>query len=263
MREFKVFKNGDFTVMSNYHLKDKNLSLKAAGLMSKMLSLPDDWDYSLAGLVAICKESTDTIRSTLNELKCHNYIEIQKLRTEKGTFRYNYLIFENPFEKDLKMGIKPDRENPYLDEPNEENYNQSNIKESNINNKNDNIDNIDKSQKGIALKHKTLINELIRTGYIKEDDEQILLYDSLFDKYVNNGNSYTDIYSAIHYIVPRVMSRSFIDEEGKDISNKFGYLKTSIESNFRKLNSYNEELYPDDDNSSFWDDYKFIDREGR
>ena len=257
MREFKVFKNGDFTVMSNYHLKDKNLSLKAAGLMSKMLSLPEDWDYSLAGLVSICKESTDAIRSTLNELKCHNYIEIQKLRTDKGTFRYNYLIFENPFEKDLKIGNRPDGENPYLDEPDLANDSQSNIKESNINNK------IDKTDKTKKLKHKVLINELIRTGYIKEDDEQIILYDSLFDKYLDNGNSYTDIYSAIHYIVPRVLSRSFIDEEGNDISNKFGYLKTSIESNFRKLNSYNEEIYPDDDNSSFWDDYKFIDREGR
>ena len=53
------------------------------------------------------------------------------------------------------------------------------------------------------------------------------------------------------------------DEDGKEITNKFGYFKTSIETNFRKLNSLNEELYPEDDNSSFWDDYKFIDKEGR
>ena len=74
---------------------------------------------------------------------------------------------------------------------------------------------------------------------------------------------YVDIYSAIHYVVPRVMSRQFIDEEGKEIKNRFGYLKSSIESNIRKLHSYNEELYPEDDDSPFWDNYEFIDREGR
>ena len=104
---------------------------------------------------------------------------------------------------------------------------------------------------------------MIRLDYIKDDDEQIPLYDSLFNKMVNEGNSYVDIYSAIHYVVPRVMSRQFIDEEGKEIKNRFGYLKSSIESNIRKLNSYNEELYPKDDDSPFWDNYEFIDREGR
>ena len=103
----------------------------------------------------------------------------------------------------------------------------------------------------------------VRLDYIKDDDEQIPLYDSLFNKMVNEGNSYVDIYSAIHYIVPRVMSRQFIDDEGKEIKNRFGYLKSSIESNIRKLNSYNEELYPEDDDSPFWDNYEFIDRERR
>ncbi len=84
MTLFKINKNNDFTVMSNYHLRDKNLSLKAKGLLSYMLSLPDDWDYSLKGLVAICKESRDSIRTTLNELKANNYLEIDKLRGENG-----------------------------------------------------------------------------------------------------------------------------------------------------------------------------------
>ncbi len=258
MGEFKVFRNGDFTVMSNYHLKDKNLSLKAIGLLSKMLSLPDNWDYSLVGLVAICKESKDTIRTTLNELKHYNYIEIEKLRTKKGTYRYNYLIFENPRDKALKIGNKPDTENPYLVEPDMENYTQYNIKEYNINNKKYKIDNIDKTK---GPHHKALIDELIRLNYIKEDDEQIIFYDSLFDKYINNGNSYTDIYSAIHYIVPRVIDRNFIDDDGKNIMNKFGYFKAAMESNFKKLNRYKEEL--SDDDSSFWDNYEISDIEGR
>ena len=134
MKQFKIYKSGEFTVMSNYHLKDKNLSLKAIGLLSKMLSLPDDWDYSLKGLASICKESLDTIRTTLNELKCHNYIEIQKLRDKKGTYTYNYLIFENPFEKTIKMEKQPDSKKPDMVELDMENYNQYNINKYNINN---------------------------------------------------------------------------------------------------------------------------------
>ena len=104
---------------------------------------------------------------------------------------------------------------------------------------------------------------MFRYDYITEDDEQLPLYDSLFNKLLSDGYTYTEIYSSIHYILPKVMSRNLNDEDGKEITNKFGYFKTSIETNFRKLNSLNEELYPDDENSSFWNDYEFIDREGR
>ena len=74
MAVFKVEKTKNFTIMSNHHLQNKNLSLKAKGLLSYMLSLPNDWDYSLAGLVANSKESKTSIRNTLNELKEHHYL---------------------------------------------------------------------------------------------------------------------------------------------------------------------------------------------
>jgi len=73
MAVFKVEKNKNFTIMSNYHLQDKRLSLKAKGLLSYMFSLPEDWDYSLNGLVAICKEQERAIKSTLSELKEKGY----------------------------------------------------------------------------------------------------------------------------------------------------------------------------------------------
>ena len=66
---FKIEKNKNYTIMSNYHLRDKNLSLKAKGLLSFMLSLPENWDYSLSGLIAVCKEQESSIKSTLKELK--------------------------------------------------------------------------------------------------------------------------------------------------------------------------------------------------
>lgn len=74
MAVFRVERTGDYTVMSNFHLKDKRLSLKAKGLLSQMLSLPDDWDYTLSGLCFINRESKDAIRSAINELERAGYI---------------------------------------------------------------------------------------------------------------------------------------------------------------------------------------------
>ena len=86
MSVFKIEKNKDYTIMSNYHLRDRELSYKAKGLLSFMLSLPEDWDYSLNGLCAISKESKDGIRSILKELQEHHYIERANLIKEKGFF---------------------------------------------------------------------------------------------------------------------------------------------------------------------------------
>ena len=83
--------------MSNYHLRDKKLSLKAKGLLSYMLSLPDNWDYSLNGLVAICKEQETSIKNTLDELRKNGYLLVEKTNGKKGLFEYNYLIYEYPY----------------------------------------------------------------------------------------------------------------------------------------------------------------------
>lgn len=72
----RVHKNANYTVMSNYHLQSRNLSLKAIGLLSKVFSLPDDWDYSIAGLTHICKENETAIKSALNELKEWGYLTV-------------------------------------------------------------------------------------------------------------------------------------------------------------------------------------------
>lgn len=102
MAVFRVEKNKNYTTMSNYHLRDKNLSLKAKGLLSFMLSLPDDWDYSLNGLVSVLKEKETSINSTLDELKEKKYLRIDKLfpnQTQTGRIEYIYNIFEQPIEK--------------------------------------------------------------------------------------------------------------------------------------------------------------------
>ena len=237
---FKIEKTKGYTIMSNYHLQDRNLTYKAKGLLSFMLSLPDDWDYSLKGLCAISKESRDGIRSILKELQEHHYLEIEKTRGDKGYFEYNYLIYEIPHYINKEM-IKntPDTGNPYLDVPDMEIPTQINTKEK-----------IDKDDKTISSffvpeEHNILTLELIDRGSINEEDIQIFYYDKLFENLLYDGNEYKDLIQIIHYIVPRVINRNFKDEEGNIIENKYGYFKNSIESNIRRLSE--EDLWDDKD----------------
>lgn len=92
----RVEKNRNYTVMSNQFLRNKELSLKAKGLLAVCLSLPDDWDYSINGLVAICKESVTAVRNAMKELEERGYMKINKLQNERGHFYYEYVIYETP-----------------------------------------------------------------------------------------------------------------------------------------------------------------------
>lgn len=110
MAVFRVKKTSDYTVMSNIHLKEKEMSLKAKGLMSVILSLPENWDYSVSGLVAICKEEESAINSTLKELKEFGYLRVDKLlpnETKSGRIEYIYNIFETPQKQEpKKQGVE-------------------------------------------------------------------------------------------------------------------------------------------------------------
>lgn len=99
MATFRVNKTKDYTVMSNSHLRDKSMSLKAKGLLSVMLALPDDWDYSIAGLVAISKENQTAIENALDELKTLGYLRVDKIlpnKSKSGRIEYEYNVFEQP-----------------------------------------------------------------------------------------------------------------------------------------------------------------------
>lgn len=96
MAVIRVQKTENYTVMSNHHLRNKELSLKAKGLISLMLSLPPDWDYSVAGLVSICKESHTSVRSALKELEEQRYLIRKRKNSEKGYFVYEYTLYEVP-----------------------------------------------------------------------------------------------------------------------------------------------------------------------
>lgn len=119
MAVFCVERTRDYTVMSNYHLRDKALSLKSKGLLSQMLSLPEDWDYTLAGLSLINKESKDAIRTAINELENAGYIIRRQTTDLSGRFAGNeYIIYESP---------TPSPENPTTAKPTSEKPTQLNI----------------------------------------------------------------------------------------------------------------------------------------
>lgn len=120
MGVFRVEKNTNYTVISNYHLRDKNLSLKSIGLLSLILSLPDEWDYSQAGLAAICKDGEDSIRTSLKELEKYGYLIRERERDESGKMKgMIYHIFEVPknAKKEEKVIKKPKKKKPTLENP--------------------------------------------------------------------------------------------------------------------------------------------------
>ena len=117
MAVFRIEKNRDYTVMSNHHLRDKSLSLKAKGLLSLMLSLPEEWDYTTKGLARICKDGVDSICAGVRELEEHGYVIRQRVRNANGQLgAIEYTILEQPRPPEPKPG-KPERENPVLDNP--------------------------------------------------------------------------------------------------------------------------------------------------
>ena len=142
MAVFRVERTRDYTVMCNHHLKDSGLSLKAKGLLSMMLSLPDEWNYSTRGLAAICKEGVDAIGKALKELEQAGYIVRRQLRGADGRIcDTEYTIYEQPRPPDTAL---PDTENPYLDipdmeEPDTDNPAQLNTKKSNTKQSNTNL----------------------------------------------------------------------------------------------------------------------------
>ena len=117
MAVFRVEKTRDYTVMSNHHLRNTDLSLKAKGLLSLMLSLPENWDYTTKGLACICKDGIDSINSGVKELEVNGYVIRRRLRNEKGQLTTTeYTIFEQPQNLDI-TDIPPKGENPILDNP--------------------------------------------------------------------------------------------------------------------------------------------------
>lgn len=140
MAVFRVQRTSDYTVMSNYHLRDKNLTLKSKGLLSMMLSLRDDWNYTTRGLAAISREGVDAIGTALKELELAGYITRRQLRDANGRISdTEYTIYERPQDAPPDTDspdtenpdmVNPDTDAPYLENPAELNTKKSNTQRS-------------------------------------------------------------------------------------------------------------------------------------
>ena len=133
MAVFRVERTSNYTVMSNYHLRDKTISFKAKGLLSMMLSLPEDWDYTLAGLTRISLEGKDAIRAAVVELEKAGYVTRSRVRNEKGHLQgTEYVIRERPVFSAQPALEEPASENPTLEDTTQLNKDKNKITDSQI-----------------------------------------------------------------------------------------------------------------------------------
>lgn len=240
MAVIRVEKTKDFVVMSNYHLRDKRLSLKAKGLLSQMLSLPDDWDYTVNGLVAINKENRSAIDSALAELRSTNYLLVEKKmpnETDSGRYEYIYTVYEQPFNGAEKQDIeKQGVENQGVVFQYIENPQQQNTKEQNIDNK--------------ILNNKNTNNTIIHAMPKKEFEEQCLKeFDVLWEMYPRKQGKSN---SQKAYIKARLKGAVYRDVE-KGLQNYVEYInRNKVEPRYVKMGStwFNQKCWEDnyDDN---------------
>lgn len=166
MSVFRINKTNNFTVMSNRHFKEKKMSLKAKGLLSLMLSLPDDWDYSIAGLATLSKDGKDSVMSALGELEKFGYLTRKRLINDRGQFAgVEYNIYENPV----------------VEEPNQDNENSGNANSENPAQLNTN-----------SINHlKDKVFELLNTN--ERDSELIALYREYIEMRENMNAPLTEV----------------------------------------------------------------------
>ena len=237
-QDFRIFGVKGYTVMSNYHLRDKNLSLKSKGMLSFMLSLPEEWDYSISGLAIALNVGRPTIRTVIEELKELEYLQIKKTRNEYGRYEYEYLVYYLPYPKWREMSKFTSADLPGMVKPDKE----------------------DKEQPSKALKdeeviHHSLTEVLIKKNYIKQNDSSSFYFDDLFDSLLQDGNEYKDLIKYTNYILLKLKQKNYQDEYGNDIENKYGYFKNAIYSSIKRFEIDPEDLFNPED-YDFPDDFE-------
>ena len=217
MSVVRVHKDKNYTVMSNYHFKEKKMSLKAKGLLSLMLSLPNDWNYSISGLVKLSKDGKDGVMSALSELEKFGYLTRVKLQNEKGQFNgIEYNIYEQP-QEDLAAAV-----NPILDKQKEVKQNTENQQQLNTN----------------------VINN-INNKIIYNINNYIDILDTITDSYLRN--LYCDFLDnrarmnaplsrkGLEYLIERVREIA-----GLDVEKQKSLLRTAVINNWKNVYTKDE-----------------------
>ena len=245
MAVFRIEKTRDYTVMSNHHLRDKSLSLKAKGLLSLMLSLPEEWDYTTKGLARICKDGVDSICAGVRELEEHGYVIRQRVRNPNGQLgAIEYTILEQPRPPEPKPE-KPERENPVLDnpeqaspvlgEPEQENPAQLNTKESSKDKSKKDLSSTEESNPILSSPQPPRGSDRVGRDWMRERESyrELILENIEYDILVQNERLDRDrLDELVELMVDTVCShRETIRIAGDD------YPAEVVKSRFLKLNS--------------------------
>ena len=192
MAIIRVPKVTNYTVMSNHHLTDRDLSFKAKGLMSYMLSRPDDWDFTIAGLSRLNKDGRDAIGRIIQELESHGYLERIRRRQSKGTFgTMEYVLHEQPMPGNPALDNpaleNPGQDNPVLDnpaqeKPAQENRPQLNTDRQNTERKKNENKNTESSTTDLSNPDQSN-TERMRVPEVQEEVKERLNYDSMILQY--------------------------------------------------------------------------------
>ena len=224
MAVFRIERTRDYTVMSNHHLRNANLSLKAKGLLSMMLSLPEDWNYATRGLAKICKEGVDAIGAALRELEAAGYIVRHKLRDRQGRISdTEYVIYEQPQLRKPDTD-SPDTENPYMDKPDTEKPAELNIEKSNTQKQNiygsstDSIPFRDcaadclPERKGSDFPH-----EIVRSRFLKLDNSHIEFVMDCLQKNTTEIRNMKQYLLTVLFNAPTTISNHYTSQVNHDL----------------------------------------------
>jgi hypothetical protein len=252
MSVIRVEKTKDYTIMSNYHLKEPSMSLKAKGLLSLILSLPDNWNYSISGLVNICKENETSIKNTLDELKQFGYLEITKIypnESKSGRIEYVYTIYERPKQEGKKQDLENlPLENLGLENQDLENQGQLNTNNKLLNNKilnNKELNNIYKEQKQKFGEYKRiLLTEGEYNKLIKEYGKEFIDYQIMrLDEYVESNNN-KNKYKNFNLVLRKAIREKWFEKKLENNYVNKNYFKELLEEyeNDEKRNTYDAEF---------------------
>jgi hypothetical protein len=226
MAVMRVHKNANYTVMSNTHFKEKGMSLKAKGLLSLMLSLPDDWDYSIAGLATLSKDGKDSVMSALKELEAFGYLIRTRLTDERGRFAgYDYDIFEAPRAPYSEI---PQTVNSEAENPRQLNTYKQSTKKQNFDKEDKSLSAVENEQPNIFTK------ELVKVDYIEEDNLYIADYNEFFNE-MAAAYGFDVLRSCVWYFTNRIKTNGAVDEHGRPIKAKLMYCRIAIEQGAKRL----------------------------
>ena len=240
MSVFRIKKNSNYTVMSNYHFKEKGMSLKAKGLLSLMLSLPDDWDYSIAGLVTLSSDGESSVRTALQELEKFGYLKRERTRRNGKLDDIIYNIYETP-QSDFLNVENLKQENLILENPCQLNTdNKLNTKE--INHKCTNI--------GQKSKIDKKINIIIKKCIEYDIDESVIdLLEKFFRNLLEEKKMVTnDKVEAILIKLKKVDITT--QKRAVQLSLDNGYMNIDPDWLRNKKDSYNQSIHINQDNQT-------------